>query len=106
MEDVHLSTAGLRPYRKGGIRLEEENIRNKTVFHNYGHGGAGVSMSYGCAMLATIRMMSRFPTKYSPNVAILGSGYMGLFTAKLLAERGYSVKIYTNEIPGEKKRGA
>lgn len=51
---------GLRPGRSKGIRVEIENtgIRNydegdgsreKFVVHNYGHGGSGVTFSWGCA---------------------------------------------------------
>jgi hypothetical protein len=38
---------GLRPYRKGGIRIEAQNIQDKVVIHNYGHGGGGVSLFFG-----------------------------------------------------------
>ena len=38
---------GLRPYRKGGIRLETTQFENKHVLHNYGHGGGGVSLFFG-----------------------------------------------------------
>ena len=41
---------GLRPFRKPGVRLEEQKLRDgRTVIHNYGHGGAGFTMSWGCA---------------------------------------------------------
>ena len=30
-------------------RLEEESIKDKKIIHNYGHGGAGVTLSWGCA---------------------------------------------------------
>lgn len=40
---------GLRPMRKGSIRLETETINGITVVHNYGHGGYGYQTSYGCA---------------------------------------------------------
>lgn len=36
--------------RKNGLRLEQENISDKIVYHNYGHGGAGVTLSWGCAI--------------------------------------------------------
>jgi D-amino-acid oxidase len=36
--------AGLRPYRPT-VRLEREG----RIFHNYGHGGAGYTLAYGCA---------------------------------------------------------
>jgi len=37
---------GYRPYRRGGIRLEKETYDGKEVVHNYGHGGAGVTLSW------------------------------------------------------------
>ena len=54
--EVELNTAtyaytiGLRPYRHGGPRIEQEVIAGRSVIHNYGHGGAGVSLSWGCAL--------------------------------------------------------
>jgi len=40
---------GFRPARKGGVRLEPTSLHDLPVIHNYGHGGAGVAMSWGCA---------------------------------------------------------
>ncbi|GAB7053032.1 FAD-dependent oxidoreductase [Catenuloplanes indicus] len=40
---------GLRPTRRGGPRLE----RVGDVIHCYGHGGAGMTMSWGCAREVT-----------------------------------------------------
>jgi D-amino-acid oxidase len=40
--------AGLRPARPS-VRLEAERRENATVIHNYGHGGAGFTLSWGCA---------------------------------------------------------
>ncbi len=41
---------GLRPFRKSGVRLECEKLRDgRTVIHNYGHGGSGFTLSWGCA---------------------------------------------------------
>ena len=39
---------GLRPSRYE-VRLEQEKIDSRTIIHNYGHGGAGVTLSWGCA---------------------------------------------------------
>jgi D-amino-acid oxidase len=39
---------GLRPGRPS-VRLEAERIGENLVVHNYGHGGAGVTLSWGCA---------------------------------------------------------
>jgi D-amino-acid oxidase len=38
---------GLRPFRRGNVRLEVEP--GTRVVHNYGHGGSGVTFSWGCA---------------------------------------------------------
>src|SRR5437870_6988232 len=41
---------GLRPFRKSGVRLERDKLRDgRTVIHNYGHGGSGFTLSWGCA---------------------------------------------------------
>ncbi|MFI5566685.1 FAD-dependent oxidoreductase [Streptomyces sp. NPDC051740] len=39
---------GLRPARTQ-IRLEEERHGGRLLVHNYGHGGAGLTLSWGCA---------------------------------------------------------
>ena len=39
---------GLRPGRPA-VRLEEERVGSTRVVHCYGHGGAGVTLSWGCA---------------------------------------------------------
>jgi D-amino-acid oxidase len=41
---------GLRPFRKSGVRLERDRlVDGRTAIHNYGHGGAGFTLSWGCA---------------------------------------------------------
>ena len=41
---------GLRPFRKSGVRLERDRLTDgRTVVHNYGHGGSGFTLSWGCA---------------------------------------------------------
>src|SRR6476659_2547651 len=41
---------GLRPFRKSGVRLEHDRlVDGRTVIHNYGHGGAGCTLSWCCA---------------------------------------------------------
>lgn len=41
---------GVRPVRPAGIRIEKELTEDgRTVIHNYGHGGSGFSLSWGCA---------------------------------------------------------
>lgn len=40
--------AALRPARHE-VRLEEEPLPGTRLVHNYGHGGSGISLSWGCA---------------------------------------------------------
>jgi D-amino-acid oxidase len=39
---------GLRPFRAGGVCLERQP--STPLVHNYGHGGSGVTLSWGCAL--------------------------------------------------------
>ena len=43
---------GLRPYRAEGFVVAAERLGDKLVVHNYGHGGAGITLSWGTASLA------------------------------------------------------
>jgi D-amino-acid oxidase len=50
---------GLRPYRPQ-VRLEAEPLPGgRTLWHNYGHGGAGVTLSWGCAREITSAVLAR-----------------------------------------------
>ena len=41
---------GLRPFRKSGVRLDRGRLGDgRSVLHNYGHGGSGFTLSWGCA---------------------------------------------------------
>ena len=41
---------GLRPFRKSGVRIERDRLADgRAVIHDYGHGGAGFTLSWGCA---------------------------------------------------------
>jgi hypothetical protein len=67
---------GYRPYRKTGIRIEVENIKNKTVIHNYGHGGGGASLFFGSCK-QSIEKFDEFCKKTNFNekdITVLGSG--------------------------------
>jgi D-amino-acid oxidase len=38
----------LRPKRDAGVRLELDEVAGLPLVHNYGHGGSGVCLSWGC----------------------------------------------------------
>ncbi len=98
--------SGIRPCRRGGIRLEAEQMtlgaRSKTVIHNYGQGGCGVTLSLGCAQLAADLVLgatadpegAAVPT--TP-IAILGAGVTALTTARELLSRGHRVTCYATK---------
>jgi D-amino-acid oxidase len=48
--NVLAARVGLRPFRRSGVRLRRDQLRDsRTVIHDYGHGGAGFTLSWGCA---------------------------------------------------------
>jgi glycine/D-amino acid oxidase-like deaminating enzyme len=93
-------TAGLRPYRDGGIRIETETIGTKKVVHDYGHGGAGVTLSWGSAALVADLVAAAAPAgSHRVPVAVLGCGAVGLAAARVLLERGHPVRILARDFP-------
>lgn len=90
------STVGLRPHRPIGFKLEKESLGNKILVHNWGHGGSGWSLGWGTGELA-IRLAEE--AGGAQDYAVLGSGIVGLCTARLLQRRGKNVTIYTKELP-------
>lgn len=88
--------AGLRPFRRGSYRLEAQTVQGKLVIHNYGHGGAGISLSWGCAREVKDLLLQRFPQPAGKKVVVLGAGVMGLTAATMLSDPslGMSVAIH------------
>ena len=86
---------GLRPFRPSGFNVSPQKFDDKLVVHNYGHGGGGVTLSWGTAELAC-RQVDASGQK---SVAVLGCGAVGLATARLLQERGCAVTIYAKALP-------
>lgn len=84
-------TVGLRPFRAGGPNVSVETIGAKTVVHNYGHGGSGWSLSWGTGLDAREKVLATGARE----IAVLGSGVIGLTTATLLQKAGCRVTIYT-----------
>jgi hypothetical protein len=89
------TVAGLRPFRPSGFVLRAERLGTKTLIHNYGHGGGGVTLSWGTGMMAVEEAL-RAGEK---SCAVLGCGAVGLATAWLLLRRGFAVTIYAKDLP-------
>lgn len=48
--EVLAERVGIRPFRLSGVRVERTQLRDgRTAIHNYGHGGSGFTLSWGCA---------------------------------------------------------
>jgi D-amino-acid oxidase len=89
------TTVGLRPFRPSGFVVRGEKFDAKTVIHNYGHGGAGITLSWGTANLAA-EEAAKLETR---ECAVLGCGVVGLSTARIMQQRGYTVSIYAKAMP-------
>jgi D-amino-acid oxidase len=51
LDSVYPFAQGLRPVRKGNVRLEKEKRDDgSSIVHCYGQGGSGWSFSFGCAV--------------------------------------------------------
>jgi len=94
MDAVIRVIVGHRPYRPNGFRVERENFDDKIIVHNYGHGGGGLSLGWGSSALALREIADQTPGE----VAVVGSGIMGLCTARLLQDAGWNVTIYTRDV--------
>ena len=86
---------GLRPFRRSGFNVSVAQLGAKPVIHNYGHGGGGISLSWGTAQLALEHALS-LPHR---EAAVIGAGAVGLATARLLQDHGFAVTIYARELP-------
>jgi D-amino-acid oxidase len=93
--------AGVRPYRNSSYRLDAETISGKFIVHNYGHGGAGITLSWGCAAKVRDIVQQHLVTSHDTKAAVLGAGVMGMTAATLLRGLGLTVKIYSDRKPNE-----
>ncbi len=89
---------GVRPHRTGGVRLELEPAPIQTadgprfVVHDYGHGGAGLTLAFGCAAVVADRVEAEVlpalrRAGQEPRIVVVGVGIAGLTAATELRAR-------------------
>lgn len=97
-----LRIARVRPHRKEGVCLKHEGpittaSGRKDIVHNYGHSGAGITLSWGCASkvceLVDHILMDTGRTANPPAVAVLGYGVIGLTVASELRRKWPSMPL-------------
>jgi D-amino-acid oxidase len=89
------TTVGLRPHRPSGFVLRAEKLGDKTLIHDYGHAGAGMSIAWGCGVV-----VSEFALQTGDRrAAVIGCGSPGLTAARQLQRRGFEVTIYAATVP-------
>jgi glycine/D-amino acid oxidase-like deaminating enzyme len=89
------TTVGLRPHRDAGNVLRAEKLDDKTLIHNYGHGGSGMSISWGTGSIAADLALESVGRR----AAVIGCGVVGLTSARQLQRRGFDVTIYAMAVP-------
>ena len=89
------TTVGLRPHRPAGFLLRADRLDDTTVIHNYGHGGSGMSLSWGTGRMAAEMALAHDGRR----AAVIGCGAVGLTAARQLQRRGFAVTIYAMSVP-------
>lgn len=104
VKDVYLKTpnlsddaiigynAGVRPFRKSGVRIEREEFKDKTIIHNYGYGGSGLTLCWGGA-----EIVKELLGNEKQPIAIIGAGVVGLACAYTLIKSGIKITIYSDK---------
>ena len=83
---------------------ERQDGRDKSVVHNYGHGGCGISLSLGCATKVQKIVRDHLGEHArGKRIAVIGAGVMGLTVATLLLELDLDlqISIYSHRDPLE-----
>jgi glycine/D-amino acid oxidase-like deaminating enzyme len=92
---VTRTVVGLRPFRPAGFVLRADSVDGRVIVHDYGHGGGGITLSWGCAHLAAEEALATGARRF----AVIGCGVIGLTTAILLQRQGADVTIFAKALP-------
>lgn len=91
----------IRGHRERIFNTSYELVKNKHIFHNYGHGGAGWTFLFGCVNESLRQFKALLENRslvQQQSLLVVGAGCYGLLTAILLAHLGYNVKIIAKDV--------
>ena len=77
--------------------MDSYTIDRRTLLKFGASAAAGIMLSWGTAKLAVDLAVGQPHHK----IAVLGSGAVGLATARLLQDHGFEVTIYTRDLPSD-----
>ncbi|MCH9637906.1 MAG: FAD-binding oxidoreductase [Betaproteobacteria bacterium] len=80
---------GLRPFTRTNVCVE--HVPTTNIFYNYGHGGAGVTLSWGCAQETAARIQAMLHHQVQPVTHTL--------TNKLIDRKKQTVFLLQNNTP-------
>ena len=94
LEAVHLGKKILchRPMRRGSPSFTVNQVGNKYIVNNYGHGGSGWTLAPGAVqyVIGLLQKQAGPSLKKESEITIVGAGTVGLFTALELINQGYT----------------
>lgn len=87
-----------RPMRKGSPAMYVQNLKDKIIAHNYGHGGSGWTLGPGATTyvieLLQKEILKNHIQKEEP-ISIIGAGVIGFLSALEMLNQGYTdITIY------------
>lgn len=87
-----------RPMRRGSPAMYVENINDKIIAHNYGHGGSGWTLGPGATAYVIKLLQNEISKNYIQKeepIAIIGAGIIGFLSALAMLNQGYTdITIY------------
>lgn len=90
--------SGLRPCRRGGLRLDHESVGGTHIVHHYGHSGSGFTSAFGSAEVVADTAAA---IDADAPVAVLGAGIAGLTAARALASRACTTTVYAERFAAD-----
>ena len=90
----HDRSAPASPVRASCCKADK--LDGKTLIHNFGHGGSGMSLSWGTGVDGRPTWRCAHTER---RAAVMGSGVVGLTSARELQRHGFDVTIYAATVP-------